>query len=79
MNNKLELLITNYLLNESNIACSDYYCLCPSVALSSIPGEVSLSMLGRVGLVLCGGGGGGLLAIDYILYNNINTAAADKH
>ena len=77
MNNKLELLITNYLLNESNIACSNYYCPCPSVALSSIPGEVSLSMLGRVGLVLCGGGG--LLAIDYILYNNINTAAADKH
>ena len=39
--------------------------------------QVQLSMLGRVGLVLCGGGG--LLAIDYILYNNINTAAADKH
>ena len=78
MNNKLELLITNYLLNESNIACSNYYCPCPSVALSNIPGEVSLSMLGRVGLVL-GGAGGGLLAIDYRLYNNINTAAADKH
>ena len=36
-------------------------------------------MLGRVGLVLGGDGGGGLLAIDYRLYNNINTAAADKH
>ena len=35
-------------------------------------------MLGRVGLVL-GGGDGGLLAIDYRLYNDINTAAADKH
>ena len=39
--------------------------------------QVQLSMLGRVGLVL--GGDGGLLAIDYRLYNNINTAAADKH
>ena len=41
--------------------------------------QVQLSMLGRMGLVLVGGGGGGLLAIDYRLYNNINTAAADKH
>ena len=41
--------------------------------------QVQLSMLGRVGLVLGGDGGGGLLAIDYRLYNNINTAAADKH
>ena len=40
--------------------------------------QVQLSMLGRMGLVLVGGGGG-LLAIDYRLYNNINTAAADKH
>ena len=41
--------------------------------------QVQLGMLGRMGLVLVGGGGGGLLAIDYRLYNNINTAAADKH
>ena len=38
MNNMLELLITNYLFNESNMDCAGYYC--PSVALSSIPGAV---------------------------------------
>ena len=37
MNNLLELPITNYLFNESNM---DYCYYCSSVALSSIPGAV---------------------------------------
>ena len=81
MNNMLELLITNYLYNETVQTIIDY---CPSVALSSIPGAVKYVFPQCWGewawCWVLGGGDGGLLAIiDYGLYNDINTAAADKH